>query len=105
MTPPPPPDSNVASPTSDMPESQSTETILDEEETADREREGAGGDASKIPNVSTTDSKKPNSNGIDSGITLTPASLEMVDKSKRPIPYANVGSKKKQGVTDDEIKC
>jgi len=109
-TPPPPPDSTVTSPTSpEMPESQSTETILDEGETADREdlspKDSAPpilptkGESSKIADL------KLNSNGIGSGITLSPASLEMVDKTKRPVPYGSIGAKKKEDALDEEIRC
>lgn len=114
-SPPPRPDSVPTSPTTPIPESQSTETMLDEEEPATpNETSNSTDSATKYADVtlltnssvgansssSNTSSSavtvKPNLNGIETGVTLSAAGLEKYEggrsssSSRRPAQYANV---------------
>lgn len=118
-TTPPPPDSvltSPTSPTSDIPESQSTETILDDDEATDQReypkiiRDSKGrhksnsnaSSGSGKASSSSSSSNKPRSsklNGIDNGITLTPSNLNAninvtVNPSSSDMSRGNPSSKK-----------
>lgn len=131
-TPPPPSDSTVASPCSDIPESHSTETILEDDEPdtgqqrefsknyKDRQRSNSkAGPSCSRPNLTSA------LNGIDNGITLTPSSLNSnninvtvnptsdnvktcisSNSNSKPIASSVGGSKKKiDKELGDEIRC
>jgi len=113
-TPPPPPEARGVTASSRpggtggtgceiMPESESTETILDEDEEEEEEAD------SSTVQKSTGKGGSQRQNGIDSGITLKPNALKEESNgsgSRHPAPYVNVGSKKREGnVSDEEIRC
>lgn len=113
-SPPPRPDSTPTSPTTPIPESESTETMLDEEEPVEPGKSSNSKDSTvKYADVtvktgdggasssSSSSTVKPNINGIETGVTLSAAGLEKLESSrssssgtKRPAQYANVGVSK-----------
>jgi hypothetical protein len=97
-----------------MPESESTETILDEEDEEDEDHHPP----TLSVEVSTSSIRQ---NGIESGITLKATALKEDSggacggsrgggpsaSSRRPGPYANVGKKRTAAgkASDEEIRC
>jgi len=116
--PPPPPKSAgmMGFPTRNnrIPESQTIETIFDDGESSAVQSPSAIASPPTVIYESNASGKrgpgpvhmedKLNANGLESGVTLTAANL--VDKSTRPAPYANVGvSKSPSDRVDEEIRC
>lgn len=112
-SPPPRPDSIPTSPTTPIPESESTETMLDEEEpgTGKSSKDSStkyadvtvnsSSSGANSSNASSSNLNKPNANGIETGVTLSAAGLEKMDSrssssgTRRPAQqYANVGVSK-----------
>ncbi|CAG7732285.1 unnamed protein product [Allacma fusca] len=87
-----------------LPDSQSTQTLLDEDDQGEKkEKRSEATTESAYPSTKVPSRKSQSpQNGIDTGLTLTPATLK--DKTRRPGPYVNVGMQNLDR-SDEEIRC
>jgi hypothetical protein len=88
---------------SPIPESESTQTLLDDDE-EEPPLPTTNGKPQARNIYDPTKAPSGNPRKIENGLTLNPSALD--SKSRKPVPYANVGVKKSDKKSEaEEIKC